>query len=225
MREGSPTCSAVPTSTSTTRLAMKSTYKLRPMPLSTLPWPHIQFKCRMGHIVDEERIATPDIQAAHAAAFLSRRGRKVMASCPYHQPDWRRLVRILQETAKATSNSDPHIEGHPEYALLSNDEKRWLCSLVTGPIVCEDQDDLLTDGQHRLCALRAAGVTQCLIGGNLTTNTAYGAPITAAKHAHAVIKTSWLLYATKRGLPAWVGAIANHAPRWARMRFIRGTRD
>lgn len=57
----------------------------------------------MGHIAYEEGIATPEIQAAHAAAFLSRRGRKAMASCPYHQPDWRRLIRILQEAAKITT--------------------------------------------------------------------------------------------------------------------------
>jgi hypothetical protein len=40
----------------------------------------------------------PDVQVAHAAAFLSDDGRRARASCKYHKRDWVRLVRILWET-------------------------------------------------------------------------------------------------------------------------------
>lgn len=202
------------------RLAMESSYGMRSVPLSALPWPHGQSKCRMGRIAAAHQHAVPDEQAAHAAAFLSPEGRQAMASCPYHQPDWSRLVHILQESLDHADGVDPELAKHPEYHQLSRDEKRALYSLMSEPIDCNDRDQSLTNGQHRLCALRAAGVLQCPVNGYYLSDIDYGAPVGATDHARAAIKASWRNYALEQGWPPWAGTIVRALPRAIQARLI-----
>ncbi len=153
------------------RLALESPYGLRTVPLSALPWPHNQSHCRMGRIADTYEAIVADEQAANAAAFLSAEGRAAMTSCPYHQPDWPRLVRILIEIPDTADGQDPQPQRHPDYVLLSAEDKQWLHTLLVESIEWDDRDQMLTNGQHRLCALRAAGVQHCPVNGRYLPDT------------------------------------------------------
>jgi hypothetical protein len=98
----------------------------------------------------------PDVQVAHAAAFLSDDGRRARASCKYHKRDWVRLVRILWETHDQANGNHLDPKTHPEYGQLSRNEQQWLHALAVDPIQWSDHSKILGGGQHRLCALRGS---------------------------------------------------------------------
>ncbi|MBB5891868.1 hypothetical protein ACFFS4_44405 [Kutzneria kofuensis] len=207
------------------RLALESRYGLRTVPLSALPWPHGQSNCRMGRIADTYKAVVADEQTAHAAAFLSAEGRETMSSCSYHQPDWPRLVRILTEILDTANGQDPQPQRHPDYVLLSAEDKQWLQTLLIDPIEWDDRDQMLTNGQHRLCALRAAEVQHCPVRGRYLPDTTHSAAVPAADHARAAIRVSWQDYAAARRWPRWAGTLADKLPSAIQMRLLaRGRR-
>jgi hypothetical protein len=179
------------------RLEMEGTRGFRVVPLSALPWPHFQSRCPLGKVAKRKRRVVPDVQAAHAAAFLSEDGRRVMASCDYHKYDWARLVRILRETFDQADGNGLDPRTHPEYGQLSRDEQRELVRLVDAPIAWSDGDKELTNGQHRLCALRAAGIEACPVRGRFLPGTDYGTPVDASEHARNAITASETSYASE----------------------------
>jgi hypothetical protein len=149
-----------------------------------------------------------------------------MARCPYHQPDWSRLVRIMHESLTHTDEcvNDPlDVTTHPEYKQLSPEEREWLSTLIVDPIEWDDNDNSLTNGQHRLCALRAANVTACPVRGQFLHDTDYGPVNNSTDHARTAIKASGRQFATEHGWPAWLGAILTALP--ANVRKLLLNRD
>lgn len=65
-----------------------------------------------------------------------------------------------------------------------------MSTLLEQPITWNDGDDGIGDGQHRLCALRAAGVRQCPVEGVFLPDTDYGVPIDADEHARRTVARS-----------------------------------
>ncbi|MGH3784525.1 MAG: hypothetical protein ACRDRO_28880 [Pseudonocardiaceae bacterium] len=195
------------------RLEMEGSYGFRVVPLSALPWPHFQSECTLREIVERERRVVPDDQAAHAAAFLSDSGRRAMASCKYHKPDWARRVRILWDTPDQANGNDVDPKTHPEYGQLSRNEQLWLLTLVDEPIEWSDRSEMLTNGQHRLCALRAAGIQACPVRGRFLPETDYGTPVDASDHARNAIAASWTSWASERRWWRWTGSLASKLPR------------
>jgi hypothetical protein len=59
----------------------------------------------------------------------------------------------------------------------------YLAVAETGGSYFDDTGYALVDGQHRLCALRAAGVASCPVTGAYLPDTDYGPPMEAAVHA------------------------------------------
>jgi hypothetical protein len=202
------------------RLEMEGTYKFRVVPLSALPWPHFQSECPLHEIAKREERVMPDEQAAHAAAFLSDGGQRAMASCEYHQHDWPRLVRILRETLDQADVDDLDPKKHPEYGQLSRNEQECLRALVDDPIEWSDRSKTLTNGQHRLCALRAAGIEACPVRVRFLPDTDYGTPVDASEHARNAITASWTSYASEHGWPVWTGVLASKLSRSIRTRLL-----
>jgi hypothetical protein len=153
---------------------------LREVPLSALPWPWRMARCGLGHVAELERTPGMDDHAAHAAAFRSPVGRAAMATCEYHDVDWPRLLRIARQSPDGT-----RAMGHREFPTLTSREQRWLAGLIDSPITWNDGDGNLTDGQHRLCALRAAGVDRCPVRGRYRADLDYGPARSADAHAEA----------------------------------------
>lgn len=202
----------------TRRMVLESAYGFRSVPLSALPWPHHQADCPLGELAEHYRDRVPDTHGAHAAAFLSRPGRTIRATCPYHQPDWPRLVRILDETAAAATDERPQVAAHPEYEQLSAAEQAWLDFLVHDPIKYDDGSTALTNGQHRLCALRAAGITHCPVKGTYLPDTDHGPGRAADVDARNEITASWQRLAADNALPAWTATVAPFLPpAWRRL--------
>ncbi|MGC7102702.1 hypothetical protein ACPZ19_49230 [Amycolatopsis lurida] len=102
----------------------------------------------MGRIAGTFKAVVADEQTAHAAAFLSTEGRKAMNSCPSHQPDWPRLVRILVEILDTADGRAPQPQLHPDYVLLSAEDKQWLRTLLAESI---EWDDHLSYSQAHSC--------------------------------------------------------------------------
>ena len=156
-----------------------------------------------------------------AAASLSRASKKIRAKCEYHQADWPRLVRILDEAMIASEGSARRrVKAHPEFEQLSSDEQEWLESLALDPIIYDDRDDSLTNGQHRLCAMRFAGVTHCLVEGTYLPDTDYGVATSVRADARAEIAASWKRLAVERDWPTWLAAVARFLPAAWRTRLM-----
>jgi hypothetical protein len=202
-------------------LTIEGTYRWRTVPLSALPWPHHQTDCGLYRIVTAEAQSVPNRQAAHAAAFLSDEAHPVMARCPYHRPDWPRLVRILRQSLDGLDNDErPAFRAHPEYDQLTDDEQHWLHTMVVEPIEWDDGGDELINGQHRSCALRAAGIEHCPVKGRFLPDTQYPASVTAAEHARATVKDAWRGHAAELNLSGWASVLARFLPRAWRARLF-----
>lgn len=210
------------------RMALESRRGFRPVPLSALPWPHWQDDCPLWDVIKPEIPAHPTHAAAHAAAYLRVYGKQgrdpASVSCPYHQAPWPKLVNMLLSTIGEGTDDRPEFTNHPDYAALTEAEKAWLVSLVTDPIYCDDYQEQLSNGQHRLCALRAAGLEVAPVRGSYLPDTEYGQPIPAVLDAQATIQRCWEQHLDDLGLPSRLGAVAARLPRPIRTLFLRMTR-
>lgn len=124
------------------------------------------------------------------------------------------------ETLDQGDGNDVDPETHPEYGQLSRKGQQGLLALKADPIEWYDHHKELTNGQHRLCALRAAGIQACPVRGEYLSETDYGVPMDASDHARNSIIESWKSYASKHGRPAWTGVLASKLPRSIRTRVI-----
>jgi hypothetical protein len=158
----------------TRTLWVEGVYGLRLVPLSELPWPHsidCQYWRRFEEILDsyprKESVPTDGprpSQAAAAQLFLELTEEEGFAACPYHQGGWARIGEIAQRLLAAgdwrRAWTDLDVDG-----ALEREDRRWLDSLFTDPIRWNDRGSHLVNGRHRLCALRAAGVSACPVDG------------------------------------------------------------
>lgn len=158
----------------TRKLWVEGIYGLRLVPLSELPWPHrinCQYKRRFEEILDSyprEGSAATDrpspSQVAAAQLFLELTEEEGFATCPYHQAGWAKIGEIAQRLLAAgdwrQAWTDLDVDGS-----LEPKDRRWLNSLFTAPIRWNDGGSNLINGQHRLCALRAASASACPVDG------------------------------------------------------------
>ncbi len=104
-------------------------------------------------------------QTAHAELFVGLT-EKEFAACPYHQGDW----QAIAEAALAYAEVDEHEEPERAQELfdmehLSPQDREWAQAMLGDHIWWDEGDTSLTNGQHRLCAMRAAGVTRVPVHG------------------------------------------------------------
>jgi hypothetical protein len=70
---------------------------------------------------------------------------------------------------------------------LSDSERAYLHGMIDQPIYWSDGDGGLSDGQHRSCALRAAGVARVPVKGSFPDDRDYDPPIPPAAHARMTV--------------------------------------
>ncbi|MFZ2176594.1 MAG: hypothetical protein WAW17_21645 [Rhodococcus sp. (in: high G+C Gram-positive bacteria)] len=169
------------------RRAVESKIGLRMVPLSALPWPHRQYQCAFAIAAGKQLGRYGDAQAAHAAGFLSPDGQDTMKSCRYHEPRWLLVSKIVADCWDQRTQTLPGVADHPLYADLPTDDREALSSLTTDPMVWNDGADAIANGQHRLCAMRAAGVTHSIVDGQFLPDTDYGRGTSAVEHARATL--------------------------------------
>jgi hypothetical protein len=155
---------------------------LRVVRVADLPWPRSLRRCahrgRLRRAIGASPLSRFLSSSRHQAtsrstsqAVLSGFGRDDFAACPFHRADWQRIADAAVALARG---EDP--------GTLPVREARWLASLLEDPIAWDQGSTRLDNGQHRVCALRAAGVDLCVAAG-LTLPAQPGAPIPDGKEA------------------------------------------
>jgi hypothetical protein len=139
--------------------------RLRVVRVDDLPWPRSLRRCAHRRRLRRAILASPPTRflssSRHQAAcrgvsarVLGGLGTDDFAACPFHRGDWRLVARAAVTLARG---GDP--------GALPEREGRWLASLVEDPIAWDEGSARLDNGQHRVCALRAAGVELCVAAG------------------------------------------------------------
>jgi hypothetical protein len=175
---------------------------LRLVPLSALPWPHgivCQYQRRFEEILEgfpRKESAPTDTpwpsQVAAAQLFLELTEQEGFAACSYHQAGWAKIGEFAQRLLAAgdwrQAWEDMDVDGS-----LPPEDRPWLRSLFTDPICWNDGGWGLINGQHRLCALRAAGVGACPVDGLHLPRTAVARdpPEPPMEHARRVVDGYW----------------------------------
>jgi hypothetical protein len=138
----------------------------RVVSISALPFPHGVFRCPQAARFKE------------IAALYDHRGGTVVgahwfltltdedfAQCPYHDCDWRLVaetsVRVLEALPPQATHDD--LLAARKAQTLPERETEGLYSLFSHPIDWTPDSSTLANGQHRSCALRAAGAETCAV--------------------------------------------------------------
>ncbi|MFK0258443.1 hypothetical protein [Streptomyces sp. NPDC090445] len=168
---------------------------IRPVPVSQLPWPHRLPRCPHFPRVEAIEKTYPDDwyagQLAHAELF-ARLTPEDFAACPYHQGNWAAIAEAATELA-AAELADGAERGRKAYAMEQLDERdrEWARALVQDPICWDENHDSLTNGQHRTCALRAAGIPCLPVEGRHLPDSTRPDAVDARTHAQQTVHGFW----------------------------------
>lgn len=171
---------------------------LRVVPLHAMPWPHNPSRCRY---VDRYRVLAAQNatrsgpgeweqadQAASAELFASLTPAE-FAACQYHRHDWLVVATVAIELMPEGLGRDALLDRIRRDRRIRKHDRRCVYDLLLGePVDWEDGVRSLHNGQHRLCAMRAAGVSECPALGFPEPGTQYGEPMPAADHARLVVE-------------------------------------
>lgn len=140
---------------------------LRVVALAALPWPHNPWRCRAHTRFEELALNYPPgaVQAgvvgAHWTATLTA---EEVQGCLELGGDWKMAAATAIAIVDAGIPSDRDLITQAIVEAGLTDKTAAACrSLFTAPISWSVGDHRLTNGQHRTCALRAAGATRCIV--------------------------------------------------------------
>jgi hypothetical protein len=200
---------------------------IRAVPVSALPWPHRLSRCahagRVGDIARTYPDADGADQVAHAELFTLLTPAD-MAACPYHQANWAAIAAAAVQLASEDSQQAARTRAQT-WPGLSESDRKGLASLFREPVRWDDGDNLLTNGQHRLCALRAAGAAACPVEGRHLPRPATVLPqadtdADAREHARRTVTRFWVGYLADRAPAAIAAPVGRLLARWARLRRL-----
>jgi hypothetical protein len=130
------------------------------VPVTAFPFAHRPFRC-----THYERFCELERACADApAGVVGKRWHMTLtdedfAACEFHEADWRLIaeasVVALRSAGPRATKADLHATCSEQ--ALPRDEALWLYWLFADPIDWRPGEPSVTNGQHRLCALRAAG--------------------------------------------------------------------
>ncbi|MEU0110645.1 hypothetical protein ABZ313_35515 [Streptomyces sp. NPDC006251] len=196
---------------------------VRAVPAAALPWPHGLFKCayaergkRIARTYPGGRRAD---QTAHAELFAELTEEE-FAACPYHQGDWQAIAEAVLAHAEVDEDEEPE-RARELYAMehLSPRDRQWAQRLVSDHIWWEEGSDSLTNGQHRLCAMRAAAVTNVPVYGRYLPGQQSPDATNAQEHARTTVEKYWIERLADLGVPGpWPERLG---PLLARHRILR----
>ena len=134
--------------------------------VSRLPWPHGLFRCPHKTLFDLAIADVPPNRPEDCSPLVGAAARSLSAdqvgACPYHRPDWSLATETAISCWQAADGDD---FSAVEIAISRRDldeETLWAAwSLLAEPIWIDGP--LLGNGQHRVCAMKLAGVNRCLV--------------------------------------------------------------
>lgn len=134
--------------------------------IETLPYVHGPFRCpHAGRFQQIEREHPELFSAEIGKRWYQELTHEQRVVCEYHQADWRSIadasVRVLDQAALGIGKGDLTATC-AEQGLVGQDLV-WLLSLFADPILWRPGAQCLENGQHRLCAARAAGAERVAV--------------------------------------------------------------
>lgn len=134
--------------------------------LVSLPWPHGLFRCAHKRLFDD---AMPDAARCHpedCQSYVEAVARRLpevqVRRCPYHRPDWKRAAEVAIGCWQESGCDEQSDLGKAFSRANLSEETRWAAeSFFIEPIWINGP--LLGNGQHRVCGMKLAGVTRCLV--------------------------------------------------------------
>lgn len=221
------------------RMLLEGVDGLRMVALSQLPWPHHLHRC--AHVDrfraveasyprisgrDRKRLGIEvDANRAANAEFFSGLSAADFAVCEFHAPDWAAIIDVVEEHADAMP-VHAAVEAASEDLRLTEQQRFWARSLGGDPICWSDGADGLVNGQHRLCALRAAGVAAAPVDGRHLADQGVPPVVQPGAHARATVDLFWRQWVSAhwgdRAFARWMaGLLARN--RWPRRLLVRRT--
>ncbi|MER8236148.1 hypothetical protein [Streptomyces sp. NPDC094049] len=191
---------------------------------SRLPWPHNLFKCRHHERAQALAATYPEghNKTAHAELF-TRLSDQDFATCPYHQADdWKAVTETVLDFTRAEPDSEAQDRLY-DATHLSDRDRSWFRSLIGGGHIWWDHGSkYLTNGQHRLCALRAAGVEAVPVYGRYLPGLDETTPSQDARaHAKRTVEDFWSAHLTAVFRPRLLSArLARLLVRYPRLRSL-----
>lgn len=139
--------------------------------VSELPWAHKLSKCAHAErfdLIDELYEEGPGENGATGAHFFLSLGEEELAGCEYHRRNW---ISIAAASVELLERLDPKCSYEEVLAAASEllppgEDREELCFLFSDPINWSPGEPRLTNGQHRTCALKAAGAPLCAVSTN-----------------------------------------------------------
>lgn len=130
------------------------------VPVDAFPFAHGPFKCPHYERFCELERSNPDApEGVVGEQWFQTLTAADFAACEFHEADWRTIaatsVAILTDAEADVSKRD--LSGAcADYGLPGRD-RNWLFLMFAEPILWRPGSPCVENGQHRLCALRAAG--------------------------------------------------------------------
>jgi hypothetical protein len=142
---------------------------LRIVPVAALPFPHHPFRCpHRQRFLDLAKLYDDHEWVVAGAHWYLTLMSDDLAQCEFHRCDWRRVadasVAILESLSPTATRGD--LMDACSAQRLQSPELEGLLSIFTEPIDWTPGSPTVTNGQHRLCALSAAGAERCVVDTN-----------------------------------------------------------
>ena len=139
---------------------------LRVVSVTALPFAHGPFRCphkaRFAELSRGYDGTDRTVVGAHWYLTLTP---EQFAECPFHAGNWRAVAEASVNVLESLTVEGTHDDVAAACAAqnLPAQDAEWLRSLFAEPIDWTPGSSTLTNGQHRSCALRAAGAEQCVV--------------------------------------------------------------
>jgi len=144
----------------------------QPVEVRRLPLFHAPFKC--AHAVRFERflrgaqqlsMTSDEAELVAGAQFYTSLSSGDFEVCDFHDGNWSQIAEASIELLANLSTFDPDAIGTRADAAFpgKGTDAAWLASLFWDPIVWRDGQSTVTNGQHRLCAIRASGAQRVIV--------------------------------------------------------------
>lgn len=160
--------------------------------VADLPWPHNPSECAHADWFKATRELYDESFDGHIPAgahFFLSLNKDALATCRYHQHDWLAIAAMSVKLLEALDPTSDFEEVTQRAAALIDvaADREQLISLFSDPIKWTPGATTIANGQHRTCALKAAGAEFCvaLTHGELRTDPVPSNPYRRAQSALA----------------------------------------
>jgi hypothetical protein len=134
--------------------------------VSGFPWPHGLFRCTHTRRFDAALSDVPDDPPEAGQRIIEAVARSLSADdlrrCDYHRPDWVLAAQVAIDCWRSSRREDLADVGDAISRAGLSPQTQWAAeSFFIEPIWINGPS--LGNGQHRVCAMKLAGVGRCLV--------------------------------------------------------------